>query len=144
MFRKYFVLVSVIVAGSFLISGCATAGRKSGLENQGLKNQVAVLENSLKEKEQENNALREALNRAEQKSAVAEARVVPEVKSHPTVKNIQTALKNAGYDIGVIDGKMGSKTRKAIEAFQKANNLKPDGKVGKKTWEILGTYLEKK
>ena len=59
----------------------------------------------------------------------------------PTVKEIQSALKNAGLYAGEVDGKIGPKTKAAIEEFQKANNLKPDGKVGTKTWASLSKYL---
>lgn len=59
----------------------------------------------------------------------------------PQAVEIQTALKNAGYYTAEIDGKIGPKTRKAIEEFQKANNLEVDGKVGPKTWAILSAYL---
>lgn len=59
----------------------------------------------------------------------------------PTAREIQEALKNAGYYAGGVDGKIGPKTKKAIEEFQKANQLKADGKVGPKTWAILSTYL---
>jgi peptidoglycan hydrolase-like protein with peptidoglycan-binding domain len=54
---------------------------------------------------------------------------------------IQTALKNANFYTGSIDGKIGPKTKAAIEEFQKANGLTADGKVGPKTWQILGAYL---
>jgi len=56
-------------------------------------------------------------------------------------KDIQRALKNAGFDIGTIDGKIGPKTKKAIEDFQKSKGLKVDGKVGPKTWAELEKYL---
>ncbi|MFA5316278.1 MAG: peptidoglycan-binding domain-containing protein [Dehalococcoidales bacterium] len=56
-------------------------------------------------------------------------------------KQVQTALKNAGYDPGTIDGKLGQKSKKAIKDFQTANGLKADGKVGAKTWSKLSTYL---
>jgi len=59
----------------------------------------------------------------------------------PTGEEIQTALKNAGFYEGSIDGKVGPMTKKAIEEFQKANNLQPDGKVGPKTWVALSTHL---
>ena len=59
----------------------------------------------------------------------------------PTNTEIQTALKNAGFYAGEIDGKIGPMTRKATEEFQKANNLKADGKVGLKTWAVLSKYL---
>ena len=59
----------------------------------------------------------------------------------PTAVEIQTALKNAGYYTEGIDGKLGPKTKKAIEDFQKANALKADGKIGPKTWSVLSKYL---
>ncbi len=61
--------------------------------------------------------------------------------SKPVVTDIQTALQNAGYYKGVVDGKSGPLTKKAIIEFQKANGLEPDGKVGSKTWVALSTYL---
>ncbi|MFH1398007.1 MAG: peptidoglycan-binding domain-containing protein [Candidatus Omnitrophota bacterium] len=75
---------------------------------------------------------------------------IPEVKLEPlppsgpfrpAVNEIQTALKNAGLYIGKVDGKAGPMTKKAVEEFQKANNLKVDGKVGPKTWSVLSQYL---
>lgn len=59
----------------------------------------------------------------------------------PTNKEIQTALKNAGYYNGKIDGKIGPLSKKAIEEFQKANALTPDGVVGPMTWAVLNKYL---
>jgi len=59
----------------------------------------------------------------------------------PTPENIQRALKNAGLYHGKIDGTVGPKTKRAIEAFQKENGLAIDGKVGPKTWEKLKTSL---
>ena len=56
-------------------------------------------------------------------------------------KDIQRALKNAGFYTGTVDGKVGPKTKKAIEEFQKAKGLKVDGKVGSKTWSELAKYL---
>ena len=64
--------------------------------------------------------------------------VLPQDKA----KQIQIALKKAGFYSGPIDGKIGPKTRQAIKAFQKKNNLKVDGIVGKNTWEKLKVYLE--
>ncbi len=59
----------------------------------------------------------------------------------PTVRQIQAALKNAGFYTGMIDGKRGPLTKKAIEDFQRANNLGVDGKVGLKTWAVLNQHL---
>lgn len=59
----------------------------------------------------------------------------------PAAREIQTALTNAGFYSGAIDGKIGPKTTKAIEEFQSAKGLKVDGKVGPKTWTALSSYL---
>jgi peptidoglycan hydrolase-like protein with peptidoglycan-binding domain len=59
----------------------------------------------------------------------------------PTANEIQTALKNANFYSGPIDGEIGPVTKKAIEEFQQANGLKADGKVGTKTWAVLSKYL---
>ena len=63
------------------------------------------------------------------------------VSTKPGNREIQTALKNAGYYMGEIDGKIGRLTTKAIEDFQEANGLGVDGKVGPKTWSVLSKYL---
>ncbi len=59
----------------------------------------------------------------------------------PGALDIQTALKNAGYYTGALDGKIGPMTKNAVKEFQKANNLAVDGRVGPKTWEVLKAYL---
>jgi len=60
-----------------------------------------------------------------------------------TKREIQMALKNAGYYFGNIDGKIGPKSRSAIKDFQRDNMLKVDGIVGRKTKRALVKYLEK-
>ena len=52
------------------------------------------------------------------------------------VKQIQQALKDAGYKVSV-DGDFGNQTDAAVRQFQKKNNLKVDGIVGKITWGKL-------
>jgi len=54
---------------------------------------------------------------------------------------IQSILKEAGLDPGVIDGKMGNKTKAAVKKFQKAHGLKPDGKIGYQTLSKMSAYL---
>lgn len=74
-------------------------------------------------------------------SLESEIPLPPQGPYKPTNKQIQTALKNAGYYTAAIDGEIGPLTKKAIEQFQADNNLKVDGKVGPKTWAILSSYL---
>jgi len=59
------------------------------------------------------------------------------------VREIQKALKAAGFDPGPLDGHLGQKTRTAIRDFQTAQGLEPDGKVGPKTWSKLESFLKK-
>ena len=60
------------------------------------------------------------------------------------IKDVQRALKNAGFDPGIIDGEMGSKTKKAIVDFQAAKGLPAKGAIDSKTIEALSNYFIKK
>ncbi len=55
------------------------------------------------------------------------------------VTKAQQLLKVKGYYQGRIDGDFGASTRDAIAAFQRANDLTIDGKVGEQTWKKLQT-----
>lgn len=49
------------------------------------------------------------------------------------VRQVQAALKKAGYYSGKADGKSGPRTRKAIKAFQRSAGLVCDGVAGPET-----------
>jgi hypothetical protein len=53
------------------------------------------------------------------------------------VVQIQEALKAKGFYRGPADGDFGGGTQAAVAAFQRANSLDPDGKVGARTWTAL-------
>ena len=53
------------------------------------------------------------------------------------VRTIQRKLKELGYYTGSVDGDFGEATDKAVKAFQKANGLTADGKVGEQTLKKL-------
>lgn len=56
----------------------------------------------------------------------------------------QTALKEAGYYVGVTDGTMGENTKSAIRSFQKfAKHKHLDGIIGPKTERDLKQYVRK-
>lgn len=57
------------------------------------------------------------------------------------VKTLQTALKNAGFDPGKIDGQMGGRTTRLLKEFQQAHGLKSDGTIGLRTLNELTKYL---
>ena len=143
--------VGFLILFIFLISvtGCATSRKRKDLEIQGLKNQISVLEAQIQAKDEEIGGLRDSLAKAREQrteltNVAGRKKVIGEIKSRPSVKQIQIALQNAGYNPGSIDGQKGKQTRDAIKAFQKANNLKSDGRVGKRTWVLLKEYLYKK
>ena len=54
------------------------------------------------------------------------------------IERIQTRLNELGFDCGPVDGLWGRNTRRAVIAFQRTNNLAPDGIVGLMTSEALG------
>ncbi|HBC43380.1 MAG TPA: hypothetical protein DCZ88_16230 [Pseudanabaena sp.] len=54
-----------------------------------------------------------------------------------SVAQAQQFLKAKGYYQGRIDGDFGAGTRDAIIAFQRANGLTVDGKIGAQTWQKL-------
>jgi len=142
MARNTIVLMMLSI---FLIAGCATSHKGKDLEVQALRNQISVLEAQVESSDQEIDSLREALtNEKTELSRMAGKKAAGEVKYRPSAKQVQIALQNAGYYSGSIDGRIGKQTRIAIKAFQRAKNLKEDGKVGARTWELLKEYLDKK
>ena len=54
---------------------------------------------------------------------------------------VQAALKNAGYDIGRFDGKLGPRSMEKLRQFQQKEGLTPDGRIGWKTLNALMRYL---
>lgn len=57
------------------------------------------------------------------------------------VRSLQQALITLGYLKGTPDGIFGSKTRTAVKAFQRSNNLSVDGAAGKKTLTAIQSAL---
>ena len=64
------------------------------------------------------------------------------LRSTKRVKQVQRALKQAGFDPGPIDGLIGHRTHAALIEFQKTHGLESDGVLGVKTWEALRAYLQ--
>jgi hypothetical protein len=53
------------------------------------------------------------------------------------VLEVQSTLKQRGYDVGSIDGIYGDQTAEAVRSFQRDNGLDTDAVVGPATWAIL-------
>ena len=149
----------LIVAGlAVLVSGCAGRGTRQQLTR--LQSQVGLLDDRVTQLERlgpSTPSLSTSETPSEGVTSVGEigtskhkssaAIVVHSSKgspssSKPSTREIQQALKGAGFYQGSVDGKMGAMTRQAIEEFQRVNGLAPDGKVGKQTWAKLKQYAE--
>lgn len=53
------------------------------------------------------------------------------------IRDVQVALRDLGYKVGLVDGIFGNNTQKAVKLFQARNGLTVDGKVGQRTLERL-------
>lgn len=124
-----FIVPSTIL----ILAGCATVdpGRVDTLEKR-----LEALENARKTVSQQTEKIEK------EKNMGISPQQTLEIPDAPEKKDIQRALKNTGFYDGEIDEKMGPKTKKAIEAFQTANDLNVDGKVGPNTWDKLKTYYQ--
>lgn len=73
------------------------------------------------------------------KNTLAGCPTVRKNASGNITKLLQERLISLGYSCGDsgADGKFGSGTKAAVEAFQRANNLESDGIVGQDTWRKL-------
>jgi Ca-activated chloride channel family protein len=56
------------------------------------------------------------------------------------VERLQEALKQAGVYKGPVDGVYDSDVKQAVEAYQRSNNLSPDGVAGAATMDAMGLY----
>lgn len=68
----------------------------------------------------------------------AEAATYRQGSSGQTVRTIQEKLQRWGYFDGPVDGIFGAKTESAVKAFQRKNDLTPDGVAGAATLKALG------
>ena len=146
---KNLVLVLVVVFGLTTFIGCNKKKKEdaSDLNAVTTENVVSVTDATSQNADATNAVPVVVENTTASPSVdVAEPAMAPassDVSGKPTPKQIQQALKNAGIYEGKVDGNVGPKTKKAIEAFQSQNGLKADGKVGRKTWKALSVYLNK-
>jgi len=148
----------IVIPLSFLLTGCSTVSSKR-LNN--LETKVSTLEAKVESVEQRQSAIEGQTGESRESVGYLKGKVdahgpstvvvaagqgnegyfYKSGKKSLTRKEIQTALKNAGFYSGSIDGKIGKQTKKAIREFQSANGLKADGIVGPKTRDLLIQYL---
>ena len=56
------------------------------------------------------------------------------------IRNVQRALKEAGFNPGPIDGIIGVKTKRALKKYQKVHDLPTNKGLTKATLDSLGLY----
>ncbi len=135
MKKLVYLIVPILVLS---LAGCAST--KSGKpKKKDIKGRVEALETRVDDLEQKQTGS----VMIEEQVSITESAKSQSVSSGVTMskREIQTALKNAGYYTGNIDGVMGPKTKQAVMDFQSAKGLKVDGVVGSQTSKALGKYL---
>jgi peptidoglycan hydrolase-like protein with peptidoglycan-binding domain len=141
---KKFLAIAVVLAFSITMFGC---GKKQEASQEPMTMEALNTINAPAATAPETKAEQQvAPSPAQPAAPAAQAKVEtaltpPQGPYKPSAIEIQTALKNAGFYTGKVDGKIGPMSKKAIEAFQKANGLTADGKVGPKTWVALSKFL---
>jgi hypothetical protein len=58
--------------------------------------------------------------------------------SRDQIRQAQTILKQKGFDVGELDGKLGPRTRKALMAYQQQQGLQATGQMDQQTVSALG------
>jgi len=157
---RLFVILSLIIV---LSSGCTTTKRQPTLNQVQirlgeLERQLTLKDEQIKDLKYEMKDLSYEIERMkegvrERETTVRTKKEAPQsvrlskrekniIRVPIGVQDVQMALKNAGYYVANVDGKIGAQTKAAIGKFQKDHGLQVDGVVGQKTWQELKVYLE--
>ncbi|MDP2044544.1 MAG: peptidoglycan-binding domain-containing protein [Candidatus Omnitrophota bacterium] len=116
-----------VILFTLIIGGCATGVKKQTTQQSGYQGSPQTY--------QQNTSSWDYEDVQPAKSTTYSAPV------NLNAKQIQKALKGAGFYQGPIDGKFGLKTKEAIIKFQNAYGLKAVGIVGRRTSVELNKYL---
>ena len=136
------MLLSVLAVASVAISGCASGRYAKDLNR--VKADVNLLDERVSQLERTGPSASSSTawpDTISQPSIDSSRTRTAPLSVKPPKRDIQQALKNAGFYQGSIDGKFGPKSKEAVREFQRTNGLKVDGVVGRQTWEKLGPYL---
>ena len=145
--------LTMAVGVALLLGGCAGSRTRQDLSR--VQSQIGLLEERIAQLERSGDGAIAAMpiepavpvagesvtaegRPSEAKSSQASAKS----SSKASTREIQEALKNAGFYQGSVDGKMGPVTREAVKEFQRVHGLNDDGVVGKQTWAKLSPYAD--
>ncbi|MGE5168879.1 MAG: peptidoglycan-binding domain-containing protein [Rudaea sp.] len=65
-----------------------------------------------------------------------------EAHNAQTVRDVQQALKQKGFDVGAIDGQIGPETQNALRDFQQSQGLPQSGNLDPRTLSALGVSAQ--
>ena len=151
----WWVRVVLATGAAVLAGGCAGARARQDLAR--LQSQVSLLDERVMQLERSGSAGGSGVSSGGEPVMESGAMTEPASASRrpvgrptgsgasslkPSTRQIQQALKNAGFYQGSVDGKMGPKTREALREFQRIHGLKDDGVAGKLTWGKLKAYAD--
>lgn len=148
------VRVVMCVAVASVLAGCATGQSRQDMAR--LQSQLSLIDDRVTQLERvgiSGSASSASFSAPSSEGATSGTTIAPSSASgsHVAVKmaakkgstkEIQQALKNAGFYQGNVDGKLGPATKEAVKEFQRVHGLKDDGIVGKQTWAKLNAYAE--
>ncbi len=141
--------VGLLGMAVFVLGGCAMG--RGGQDFSRLQSQVGMLDERVTQLERGSAAGYPAVPSAsepaepaaaEPKASKPKSVAVASSGIKPSTREVQQALKNAGFYQGAVDGKSGPMTRSAVQEFQRVHGLKDDGVVGKQTWAKLQPYAD--
>ena len=145
--------LTMVVGVAFLLGGCASGRTRQDLSR--VQSQIGLLEDRIAQLERQGGGAVAAMPiepavpvagepaSAELKpSGAKDAHASAKASSKASTREIQEALKNAGFYQGSVDGKRGRMTREAVKEFQRVHGLKDDGVVGQQTWDKLSAYRD--
>ena len=141
----------LVVSTALLLMASGCAGQRHSQELGRMKSDMGLLDQRVSQLERASvqpptGSLWPSDNAAQPMSpsaaSPAGASISVGATAKPAKTQIQQALRNGGFYQGLIDGKIGPKTREAIRQFQRVNGLKVDGVAGPNTWARLSPYLD--
>ena len=65
-----------------------------------------------------------------------------EAQNPQTVRDVQQALTQKGFDVGAVDGQMGPETQSALREFQRSQGMPRSGNLDQQTLSALGVSAE--
>lgn len=147
MHRIYRQIPFLFLGGLVLAAGCAsTKARKAAESAPDPQTQITQLQSELAAKDQQIQELQYQLQsyqtaiQTPSNFSGAKTGTSSYIRvSGVSVEDVQRALKQAGFDPGPVDGRIGKKTKSAIKEFQRRHHLTADGIVGERTWSYLKT-----